>query len=80
MDILPRSSPGQAGMMRAIVTPKLQVGTRYIYKVTVRAPSTQGQTVDDTRDIRIKANDWFTIDFTRPAPLPAITPAKTGLL
>ena len=26
--------------------------------------------VDDTRDIHVRANDWFRIDFTRPAPEP----------
>jgi hypothetical protein len=37
----------------------------------VRYSDGKGQPVDDTREIRFHANDWFTIDFTRPAPPPA---------
>ena len=27
-----------------------------------------GRPVNDTRDIHVRANDWFSVDFTRPAP------------
>lgn len=61
----------QSGKVREIVSPTLQPATRYTYRISVRYSDGKGQPVDDTREIRFQANDWFTIDFTRPAPPPA---------
>jgi uncharacterized protein (TIGR03000 family) len=58
----------QTGTTREIVTPTLSPNTRYTYKVSVRYTDAQGKAVNDTRDIHFQANDWFSIDFTRPAP------------
>jgi uncharacterized protein (TIGR03000 family) len=74
----------QTGAQREVVTPALQSGQRYSYKISVRYSDPQGKPVDDTREIRFQANDWFVIDFTRPAPPmaqpafepPAPTPVK----
>jgi uncharacterized protein (TIGR03000 family) len=58
----------QTGTTREFVTPQLNPGTRYVYEITVRYSDSRGNVVDDTRDIRFGADDWFSIDFTRPAP------------
>jgi uncharacterized protein (TIGR03000 family) len=58
----------QSGTTREIVTPTLKLGTRYTYKISVQYADAQGKQVNDTRDISFQANDWFAIDFTRPAP------------
>jgi uncharacterized protein (TIGR03000 family) len=62
------------GTTREFVSPPLSQGSRYTYKVTVRHMDANGKTVDDVRDIRFQANDWFSIDFTRPAPGPMPLP------
>jgi uncharacterized protein (TIGR03000 family) len=69
---------GQSGPVREFVSPPVTPGTRYTYKITVRYTDAKGKTVDDTRDIHFQANDWFTIDFTRPAP-PIFTPPPPKL-
>lgn len=58
----------QTGSVREFVTPALAPGSRYSYKVAVRYTDAQGKAVEDVRDIRFRANDWFSIDFTRPQP------------
>jgi uncharacterized protein (TIGR03000 family) len=65
----------QTGRVREIVTPPITPGARYSYKITVRYTNAQGQPIEDTRDIHFQANDWFSIDFTRPAPPRAPAPA-----
>jgi uncharacterized protein (TIGR03000 family) len=70
----------QTGTTREFVTPQLPTGSRYSYQITVRYTDKNGKAVEDTRDIRFQANDWFAIDFTRPAPTmptPAPLPKKT---
>jgi len=69
----------QTGSVRDFATAALTPGSRYSYKVTVRYTNAQGKLVEDARDIRFQANDWFSIDFTRPppaqqAPAPAAQP------
>ena len=69
----------QTGTAREFVSPPLGADTRYVYKVTVRYTNAQGKPVEDTRDIRFQANDWFRIDFTRPAPPQVLsTPQPAG--
>jgi uncharacterized protein (TIGR03000 family) len=58
----------QTGAVREFVSPALTPDSRYSYKITVRYTNAQGKEVEDTRQIRFQANDWFSIDFTRPAP------------
>ena len=65
----------QSGTTREFVSPSLDPKKRYSYRISVRYVDAKGKAVDDTRDIQFQANDWFTIDFTRPAPLPPPTPA-----
>jgi uncharacterized protein (TIGR03000 family) len=60
----------QTGTTREFITPVLSQGNKYSYRITVRYPDGSGKAVEDTRDIRFQANDWFSIDFTRPAPTP----------
>ena len=66
----------ETGTVREFATPKLNPGSRYTYKMTVRYVNAQGKLVEDSRDINFQANDWFGIDFTRPPPAqPLPTPA-----
>lgn len=58
----------QTGTTREFVTPQLTPGERYVYTFTVRYTNSRGNVMDDSRDIRFVADDWFSIDFTRPAP------------
>jgi hypothetical protein len=39
-----------------------------MYKISVRYTGPDGRPVNDTRDIYARPNDWFSLDFTRPAP------------
>lgn len=58
----------QAGPTREFVSPPLTVGKVYDYTIVVRYPGTDGKPVTDSRIIHVRANDWFRIDFTQPAP------------
>ena len=58
----------QTGPTREIVSPPVTPGKKYTYHITVRHTDAAGKVVEDTRDIHFQANDWFAIDFTRPAP------------
>jgi uncharacterized protein (TIGR03000 family) len=69
----------QTGTTREIVTPTLKPGTRYTYRISVRYADASGKVADDTREIRFQADDWFAIDFTRPAPPPGTAPAPAPL-
>jgi uncharacterized protein (TIGR03000 family) len=73
----------KTGRVREFITKKLIPGKSYTYVVEVRYSDTTGKPVVDRREIHIQANDWFGIDFTRPAPpdpagppLPPPTPLK----
>jgi uncharacterized protein (TIGR03000 family) len=67
----------QTGTVREYVSPAMPPGQTYTYHITVRYRGANGKLVEDPRDIRVRANDWFTVDFTRPAPSapPAMPPA-----
>ncbi|MGH7173063.1 MAG: TIGR03000 domain-containing protein [Gemmataceae bacterium] len=58
----------QIGATREFVSPKLPTGKLFDYTITVRYNDANGKTVTDKRVIHVRANDWFRIDFTRPAP------------
>jgi uncharacterized protein (TIGR03000 family) len=56
------------GRIREFVSPPLTPGRVYNYQITVRYTNAAGKPVEDKRDIRVRANDWFSLDFTRPPP------------
>jgi uncharacterized protein (TIGR03000 family) len=62
------SKTTQTGLAREFVSPPLNAGQVFTYKITVRSTDPSGRPFDDTRNIRVRANDWVRIDFTRPAP------------
>lgn len=63
----------QTGFVRHYNTPKLTPGVSYNYQVRVRYVDVHGDIVEETRDLRFKANDWFRVDFTRLPPPTAVT-------
>jgi uncharacterized protein (TIGR03000 family) len=58
----------QQGPVREFVTAPLTSKKLFTYEVTVRYTAPSGKVVTDRRLIEVRANDWFRIDFTRPAP------------
>jgi uncharacterized protein (TIGR03000 family) len=58
----------QTGKVREFTSPALSPGNRYTYRISVRYTGPDGKQVNDTRDIFVRPNDWFSIDFNRPAP------------
>jgi uncharacterized protein (TIGR03000 family) len=58
----------KTGPVREFVSPKLTPGKLFNYTITVRYTDAGGQPITDKRIIEVRANDWFRIDFTRPAP------------
>jgi uncharacterized protein (TIGR03000 family) len=58
----------KTGRMREFVSPTLAPGQSYTYTIEVRYTNTDGKPVADKREIHVGANDWFTVDFTRPEP------------
>jgi uncharacterized protein (TIGR03000 family) len=70
----------QTGTVREFVSPPLTPGQSYTYHVTVRYTGADGRPVEETRDVVARPNDWFTVDFTQPAPTaqpPAAQPGTT---
>jgi uncharacterized protein (TIGR03000 family) len=57
----------QTGPEREFISPVLAPGKSYTYSVRVRSTSEDGRVSDETRDIHVRANDWWSVDFTRPA-------------
>jgi uncharacterized protein (TIGR03000 family) len=55
----------QTGTRREYVSPELSPGKAFAYTVRVVTPNS-----DETRTIRVKANDKWSVDFTKPAPRP----------
>jgi uncharacterized protein (TIGR03000 family) len=64
----------QTGPIREFVSPPLTPGKVFTYTIAVRYKAPDGQSINDRRLIHVRANDWFRIDFTRPAP-PERSPA-----
>ncbi len=58
----------QTGAVREFVSPPLTPGQSFTYQISVRYTNAAGKAIEDTRPIHVRANDWFRIDFTRPAP------------
>ena len=57
----------RTGAEREFVSPELAPGKTFTYTVRVRYTK-DGKVVDDTRSISVKANDKWSVDFTRPEP------------
>jgi uncharacterized protein (TIGR03000 family) len=74
------SKTSQTGTVREYVSPAMTPGKTYTYHITVRYMGANGKVVNDTRDVQVRANDWYSIDFTRPAPSapPTMPPAVKG--
>jgi uncharacterized protein (TIGR03000 family) len=62
----------KTGRLREFVSPTLAPGQTYTYTIEVRSTAA-GKPVVDRREIHVGANDWFMVDFTRPAPANAPT-------
>jgi uncharacterized protein (TIGR03000 family) len=62
------------GRVREFVSPPLSPGQGYNYPIVVRYTDAAGKAVEDKRVIHVRANDWFSIDFTRPEPKGKPTP------
>lgn len=58
----------QTGTTREFISPQLPAGKLFDYTITVRYNDASGKEVTDKRVIHVRANDWFRVDFTRPAP------------
>jgi uncharacterized protein (TIGR03000 family) len=56
------------GREREFVSPVLAPDKVYVYSVRVRYLKDDGTVFDDTRPIKVRANDRWVVDFTRPAP------------
>src|SRR6185437_10589474 len=52
------SKTTQVGPAREFVSPPLNAGQVFTYKITVRGTDPSGRPIDDTRNIRVHANDW----------------------
>jgi uncharacterized protein (TIGR03000 family) len=70
----------RSGPVREFVTPSLEPGKTFTYEVVVQSADAKGKPVSDKRTVRVRANDRYRLDFTRPAPekLPGPKPEKTG--
>jgi uncharacterized protein (TIGR03000 family) len=55
------------GTQREFVSPPLTPGKSYVYSVRVRSRNDNGQVVDETRSVRVRAGDRWRVDFTKPA-------------
>ncbi len=67
------SKTTQTGTTREFVSPTLPTGKQFDYTIAVRSIDADGKVKTDERVIHVRANDWFQVDFTRPAP--SATPA-----
>jgi uncharacterized protein (TIGR03000 family) len=58
----------QRGTIREFISPPLNPDKHFRYTIRVRYTGANDQSVDDIRAVRVRANEQFRIDFTRPAP------------
>jgi uncharacterized protein (TIGR03000 family) len=56
-----------SGTMREFVSPPLDPGKNMVYSILVRYIDSGGKKVEETHSIRVRANDRFDIDCTKPA-------------
>jgi len=64
----------QTGAIREFVSPPLTSGKVFDYAITVRYFNADGKGITDRRLIHVRANDWFRLDFTHPAPPEPLVP------
>jgi len=64
----------QTGTFRAFISPTLETGQDYVYHVRTRWTE-NGQPVEKTRDLRVRAGDQLSIDFLNEATAGSFTPA-----
>jgi uncharacterized protein (TIGR03000 family) len=64
----------QSGPQREFVSPELDPEKRYNYEVKVRWKE-NGKEVEQVRQVHVKANDWMTVDFTKPEQAPKAAPS-----
>jgi uncharacterized protein (TIGR03000 family) len=57
----------QNGLKRQFLSPVIEVGTTYFYKVRARWKQ-DGKAVDQTRTVGVRANESFVVDFTQVEP------------
>src|SRR5579883_3342705 len=57
----------QTGPQREFVSPVLTPGKHYSYEIKARWQEND-KTVEQVRTVHVQANDWQTVDFTKPAP------------
>jgi uncharacterized protein (TIGR03000 family) len=57
----------QTGPQREFVSPALTPGKHYSYEIKARWQEND-KTVEQVRTVHVQANDWQTVDFTKPAP------------
>lgn len=58
----------QRGTTREFVSPPLEPGWTYRYKVAVRYRDANGQTVEEGRELPVRSNSRVDLDFTRSRP------------
>jgi uncharacterized protein (TIGR03000 family) len=70
------SKTATTGTVREFVSPTLTPGKKMLYAITVRYTDADGKAVEETRTVRVHANDQLRIDCTKPAsaeqPLAAV--------
>jgi uncharacterized protein (TIGR03000 family) len=64
------------GTSREFVSPPLTPGKTYLYTIDVRTTNSEGKVVDEVRKVQVRANDWWTVDFTKPVL--GTTPTSTS--
>lgn len=62
------------GTVREFVSPPLQPGKSMIYSVLVRYTDAGGKAIEETHEVRVRANDQLSIDCTKPATATAQRP------
>jgi uncharacterized protein (TIGR03000 family) len=58
----------QTGAFREFVSPPLAPGSNFVYQIKARWAQ-DGRTVEQTRDVTVRANVVTDVDFTQPAPV-----------
>ena len=61
------SKTATTGTVREFVSPPLYPGKNMIYSILVRYTDSGGKRIEETHSIRVRANDRFDIDCTKPA-------------
>lgn len=68
----------RTGPEREFVSPRLAPGQSFTYEVVVRSTDAKGKAVTNKRTLRVRANDRYRVDFTRPGPEGLPPPKEKG--